>query len=205
MPTDDKPKRPGTFQGDIERSLAHRRVQTPSYGVPIHTPHPDDFTPVTEILSLADRIPDAESRELIRDIAAKIWQHTANMRMRSDAQYAQSDAAEIEAIRDKLDDHETRIVDISGAKGDNGKLGETRRGLQSLTSKAWGALAGAVGMLVTIAVLLVKVTRAFDAVEARAEHNTDIAVVSNARILALESALLARRHVPAVEPGKETP
>jgi hypothetical protein len=198
------PKRPPT----INRDELVPKHPAPAAGVPVYAPVPEDFTPVTAILEIADRVQDAETRELVRDIAAQIWQHTANMRMRTDAQYANSDAAEVEALRVQVTELERRVVDISGKDGTNGKLGENRRRTDALSRAAWWLVCSIVGGIGAAAIKLVMVVRAFDAVEARSLHNAQQLLETTGRVLRLETEALRRSHrfSPADAPDrKDTP
>lgn len=207
-------KRPGT-QSDEDRALAElqrRRAQTPPGGVEVHAP--EDRTPVTEVLDLADRMPDPEAREILRDVAAKIWNHTTNQELRHRAAIQRTEAS---AIRDALDEHTAAdtehhgevmraLADIHGASGQNGKLGELRRRVDSLSKAAWLLVSVAVGGLGAAAIKLVMVVRAFDAVEARGEATAARQVELIDRVLRLETEALGRnrnRHSPDLE--RKTP
>lgn len=207
-------KRPGT-QSDEDRALAElqrRRAQTPPGGVEVHAP--EDRTPVTEVLDLADRMPDPEAREILRDVAAKIWNHTTNQELRHRAAIQRTEAS---AIRDALDEHTAAdtehhgevmraLADIHGASGQNGKLGELRRRVDSLSKAAWLLVSVAVGGLGAAAIKLVMVVRTFDAVEARSMHSAAQLLEVQARVLRLETAAITRRYRGAIDaPERESP
>lgn len=179
---------------DEERALVGRahRIHTPAHGTPIHTPDPDDFTPVGDVLHM---VPEAD-----RIMYARLWQHTANMEMRwRDA----LKASETGRLREDVDDLAIAVTDIHGARGTNGKLGELRRRVDALTKRAWSILTIALGGLGAAAVKLVIVTRAFDATEARARHNEVQVQLLQAQVATLQTALIARRYRPTIEPGKD--
>ena len=213
--SDSDGKRPGSMS-DADRALVgrERRVATPIHGVPIHVPHAEDFTPVTEVMALVDRIPDNETRELIGSIIAKTWRHTGNQEFCHNAAIERTDGAAIRAV---LDDHvaadaETHreitesLADIQGKSGQNGKIGELRRRVDGLSSKAWWVLSAFVGGIGAAAIKLVMVVRAFDAVDARSEHNAAQLEILQAQVVTLQAALLARHRFPPAEaPERSSP
>ena len=191
---------------DADRALVGRdRWRTPSHGVPIHTPDADDFTPVGEVMALVDRISDNETRHLIGAIIAKTWGHTRNQELRTHSAIERTEGAQ---IREALDEHSAAdvehhakvvqaLADIHGVSGQNGKLGELRRRVDALSSKAWWLFTAFIGGLGAAAIKLVIVVRAFDAVAATADHNTARLLEQQARILRLETAAITRRYRPA--------
>lgn len=206
MPDDDRDK-PGVFASDDERALEGKRWQTPARGVPIHVPDPEDFTPVGHVIdTLQQQIALTERERQIVGLVLKVsWNHSANQELRAQARHDTLDGGK---LREEVDRIDTAITDIRGEKGDNGKLGELRRRVDSLTSLARSIVMLAVGGIGAAAIKLVMVTRAFDAVEAKATHAQDsIADLRNhnatlqSQVLTIQTALLTRRHRPAVEPG----
>ena len=212
----DEKKRPGVFASDDERALASRRdrSRTPAQGVPIHTPAPEDFTPVGDVMPLAHD-------EATRILLARVWQHTANMEMRMLAALGQTEngrlRADLDATTARIDEHLVdvceAIADIHGKSGTNGKLGELRRRVDAWTSKMWWLVTVLVGALGTAAVKLVLVTRAFDAVEAKSTYAEQQVKVLQAQVMTLQAAVISRSVldgrvpgpslVPATEPGKD--
>lgn len=191
-PTDPIPLIRSAPTSDDDRALAGQRWRTPPHGVPVHVPEPDDFTPVGDVMPLAG------GDEALRIMLARIWQHTANMEMRLKSQLAESEAGRLHYEIDRL---HTAITDIRGEHGTNGKLGEIRRRVDALTSWARSIVMLALGGIGAAAIKLVMVTRAFDAVAADASHARDEIRILQAQVMTLQTALIARRFRPAVEPG----
>ncbi len=194
-------KRPGVFASDDERAQAElerqearrrerERTQTPAHGVPIYTPEADDFTPITDILAIAE---DEHERELIKRIMYKFRNSEARQQKRIEQTEGGQLRAAIDAIEHRQDKQAERITDISGKSGDNGKLGELRRRVDAWTSKMWWFVTALVGMLSTAAVKLVLVTRAFDAVEARSVHNAELIKRQDNEISLLRAEVMAER------------
>lgn len=182
MTEDRKPRAPTS---DADRALAHRRGATPARGVVAEDR--GQFTPVTDLL---DRIHDPEVRWSIR----MVWEHTANVEMRLQAQIEASDAAKLEGDVSRIGD---AITDIHGAKGTNGKLGELRRRVDEMSSRGKWLFCTFVGALGSAAVKLIIVVRAFDAVEHKADTAADQIKVLQAQVMTLQTALIARHPWPA--------
>jgi hypothetical protein len=213
---DDRDKKSGVFESGEDRAAAEldrrRRAKALAHGVPVHTPVPDDFTPVSDVLPIAHD-------EAMRVLLARIWQHTANSEMRMLAAVNRTDAGQLRADFDDLEHAHNRIVeritDATGKSGDNGKLGELKRRVDAWTSKMWWGVTVLVGGLGAAAVKLVFVVRAFDAVEARSIASEQHIKLLQAQVMTLQAAALSRpraRHVepgpttePAHEPGKDSP
>jgi len=142
----------------------------------------EQFTPVAEVLALANT-----ARE--RDLVLALWQHSANQELRFRRQRKLSSEG---ALRRDTDANTKAITDIHGASGGNGKLGELRRRVDSLSKAAWWFVTAVIGGIGAAAVKLVMVVRAFDAVENTAQHNSARLLEQQARILRLETELLTR-------------
>jgi hypothetical protein len=182
---------------DARALIGRQQRRTPQGGVRVVVDPEEDrgqFTPVTDLL---DRIHDPEVRWSIR----MVWEHTANIEMRLAARIDASDAAQ---IADDVAKVSTAITDIHGAKGTNGKLGELRRRVDNLSSKAWWLFTAIVGGVGAALVKLVIVVRAFDAVEHKANASADQIKVLQAQVMTLQTALIARSPWPAV-PAESSP
>lgn len=114
---------------------------------------------------------------------------------------------ELADVREDLarlrNDHTTAVTDLRGQHGDNGKVGELRRRLDTLSSRAWWLLTLAIGSIGAAALKLVAVTTAFNHVAERSAHSADQLRILQAQVLTIQSALLVRDLVPAPEPGKD--
>lgn len=191
MPS-DPPKRAPT--SDADRALVSRR-RTPHGGIPVVSEDRGQFTPVTDLL---DRIHDPEVRWSIR----MVWEHTANIEMRLQAQIDASDATKLEHDVGKV---ASAIVDLRGERGDNGKVGELRRQVAELRSRAWWLFTAFVGGLGAALIKVVVITRAFDAVEARSHTNADQIKVLQAQVMTLQTALIVRPRYRPEPPAESSP
>lgn len=213
--SDDNPKRPGSMS-DVDRALHSRESRrSPALGVPIVNAatiaqieelneietnlaaeadeFDEQFTPVQDVLTLARTSQD-------QNLVFALWRHSANQELRF--RRTRNRSAETKLRRD-IDDNAKAITDIHGAAGTNGKLGELRRRVDGLSSKAWWLFTALVGALGAAAVKLVIVVRAFDSVEALATHNAQQIQLLQAQVMTLQTALITR-YRPAEEPGKAT-
>lgn len=177
--SDERKKRSGT-QSDEDRALrelARRRSgNTPPAGTPVVNEQVaggdewagQDFTPVGSVF---DRIADEmvlSDRE--RMILRLVWQHTANMEMRG---RKRSDSQDTSLLAKRIDDLETRVVDMSGADGTNGKIGNLRKSVDGILSKGWWLITVLVGGIGAAAVKLIIVGRAYGELETKVENNTN--------------------------------
>lgn len=119
---------------------------------------------------------------------------------------------DVKKLDKRVDQHALRLVAIAGEDGDNGKVGVLKGRVDGLTSKAWWFVTLAIGGLAGAAVKLIIVVRAFDAVEARSEHNTQKiellqaqALQLQAQVQTLQAALIARHRNDVDQPDRMTP
>lgn len=210
-------RRPGSMSGedrDLE-ALKRRRVATPPHGVLVAPgvlellgeltqleqdldaeadEFDEQFTPVKEVLALAQSTNE-------QAIVLALWRHTANQELRFRRTRNRSSEGQ---MRKELDELRDRVVDLSGKDGTNGKVGETRRRVDGLFKGAWWGATLLVGSIGTLVVKVILVVRTFDAVEARAEHNSQALLEMQARVLRLETEALRRhRFQPAEEPDRK--
>ncbi len=155
----------------------------------------DEFTPIREILELAGR------DVVLRNIVAGLWKHSANQELRFRRQRNYSDEGR---MREDVDANTASILDISGKNGSNGKLGEIKRRVDTLTSKAWLVLIAAIGSIGAAAVKLVIVTRAFSDVENRAARSADEIKLLQAQVLTLQAAQITRPRYRPEPPAEST-
>lgn len=195
--TDERPKRPGTMSDDERALVGLDRRRTPPRGTPVQPEDRDAFTPVTDLLDLID---DPKLRRIVR----MMWEHTANVELRSEERAGKGVdvSALVEDLAALRTEAATKFADIHGASGTNGKLGELRRRVDGLSSKAWWILTAFVGGIGAAAVKLVIVTSAFTEMRDRSLHHRDEIRLLQAQVQTLQSALIARDLTPAVEPEK---
>lgn len=204
----DKPARHGTMSDD-ERALIgleRRRAATPVGGVKVVEPTTapedhgqgeawDEFTPVESVRPLLDKIEDPA----IRAFAIALWTHTGNVDLRS--AHRAGHGVDVGGIATEVADLRTELTrglaDIHGVSGTNGKLGELRRRVDALSSKAWWVLTAFVGGIGAAAVKLVMVTAAFTEIRDRSLHQRDEIRLLQAQMQTLQSALLAHDLTPA--------
>jgi hypothetical protein len=140
----------------------------------------DSFTPVpADLLDLFDdpRWPNALRR---------IWAHTANVELRAMNRIGtQPDFA---ALRDKM-------LELIGREGNNGKIGQLRKDIDGVLSRAWWFLTVCIGGIGAAAVKLIIVGRAYGELETQVRANRD-------RVGLLEAVLF---HLPAPLPEKAPP
>lgn len=115
----------------------------PAVGVPVHAEPDEDFTPVSNVLERVEFSPTDRERLLLH----LVWQHTANMELRS---RQRRDTGDTSAFEKRIDGVETAIVDIRGEHGNNGKLGALKARVDTAESRKWWALTFAAGLLVTV-------------------------------------------------------
>lgn len=210
----DKPQRPGSMSGEDRELEAMKRRRSPALGVPIldaatvaelvelgkveedleaeADAFDDQFTPVAELLALAKTADD-------RNLVIGLWKHSARQELRHRRIRNRSSEHQ---MRKEIDELQARAIDTCGKDGTNGKLGELRRRVDALTSKAWWLFTAFVGGIGAASVKLVIVVRAFDAVEATTQQNAARLLEQQARILRLETAAITRRYRPAIEPER---
>lgn len=177
---------------DDDRALARVRTgNTPIAGVPVHAPEEDDFTPVASVFERIEEsfVPTERERMLLH----LVWQHTANMELRS---RARRDTDGTKALVDRVDGVETAIVDIRGERGNNGKLGALKARVDALMSRAWWLVTVLVGGVGAAAVKLIIVGRAYGELETEVQAN-------KARIQLLERVVFLKSRPAA--PEKESP
>ena len=203
----DSPKRPGTMSDDDRANIGreHRRAATPVGGVRVVQSGElsdfdnEDFTPITDILALVET-----ERERERTIL--LWRHIRNVEMRSRARagtgvdIAAHIAEDAEVHRELAE----KFADVHGVSGNNGKLGELRRRVDALSSKAWWLFTAFVGALGGALIKVVVVTRAFDSVEAKANHAEQQIQILHAQVLNLTTAALARPRYRPEPPAGST-
>ena len=200
MTDDRKPRAPTS---DADRAIVgreHRRGDTPAGGVRVQSGEigddfdSEDYTPINDILALAD-----SERERERTIL--YWRHIRNVEMRLRA-VAGADVNITDHIAEDAETHRQiteALTDVHGKNGQNGKLGELKRRVDALSSKAWWLLTAFVGGLGAALVKVVIVTRAFDAVEAKANHAEQQIQILQAQVMALTTAALARPRYRSTE------
>jgi hypothetical protein len=201
MPKDPPEKSPkGVFQSDEARAIAElrRRQQHITSGeimVPSRTP----------VSIEEERTPPPHSVKLTVE---KLWDET-----REDVKELQSIALA----------HGNRLIVLSGEDGKNGKVGNLEKGYGGIVSRSWwfvGILLGGLGGMIG---MTLKIVRAFDALEAKADR-TEITAERNARTIielatqnaqlsaqvqTLQNLVLSRRRGSGVDredyPDKMTP
>lgn len=203
MPKDPPKKSKGVFASDDQRATIGRSYTPPAIEASgeIEVPDRDDDR---------ERERDRERRRYqveadeptprphsIQATVDKLWEDTR------------------EDVHDLKDDREKvwkRLTAIAGEDGDNGKVGVLQTRVDGLTSKAWWVISTALGGLVAAAVKLIIVVRAFDAVEAKAEHNAQQitllqaqALQLQAQVQTLQAALNARYRNQLDQPDRMTP
>lgn len=191
---DPPPKRPGTnpgvFRDDDERAAIGREHRTRNpRGVPIVsdgaviTPQDEasSFTPIPpELLAMFDdpRWPEA---------LQAIWEHTANMEMR--ALQRVGDHADVRRLAETL-------LEIAGRDGKNGRIGQLRKDVDSVLSRAWWFLTVLVGSAGAAIVKLVIVGQAYGELKTQVRTNRE-------HIQLVESVLF---HIPLpAAPAKADP
>lgn len=214
VPGDPPSKRAGSMS-DADRALIGAVYRTPPGGIRIadveariaeavmteldefpEDDDPENFTPISNVLDLA-----ASDRE--RAMLTALVRKIRNSEMRTRVRVQQTEGHK---LRVDVDAAHASILDISGKSGANGKLGELRRRVDVLSTRAWMLLIAAIGSIGAAAVKLVIVTRAFDAVESRTAHNTEQVAVLQAQVLNLTTALLARpRYRPDQPAERDSP
>lgn len=189
------PKRPGTMS-DEERALAalerrrleRERREAPAFGMPIHVPADEDFTPIGHVFErLAATMPGFELTERERQLLQVVWIHTANIELRSRQRLADSDCGQLAA---DFAEHREEFVqfktDLTGASGNNGKFSILRKEVEEVRKRAEAAptfvkrtlVAAGTGILGALipAALYVR-SAAEDAAKARAEAAAERATV----------------------------
>lgn len=162
------------------------------HGVPVTIEDRGEFTPVTDLL---DSIDDPAQRRLFR----LIWEHTANQEMRYQKRVDDSDAAK---LRVELDIHQNEClafkVDLVGKNGNDGRIGELRKAVESSTTFARWLIRFAIGSIVGAAIALVLAGRWVGDVGTRVD-------TLNERVKLLEGVTFLHRFAPALEPEKDSP
>lgn len=216
---DSRDKRPGTMSDEdraLEAMERRRRVQTPHAGVPIQDHDDDDFTPVGVAIERMEKAIDLTDRE--RELLRLAWEHSANQEMRTRKRVELTEGgqlrADIETVAEHVADVKEAIIDIHGASGQNGKLGELKRRVDGLTTRIWSAIGSAVASLGAAAVLIWNTSGDYHDVKAAARAANDQIKILQAQVMTLQAAAISRSsrragglgataEQPAAEPGKD--
>ena len=165
--SDDPPKRPGSMS-DADRALPSLRRRTPIHGVAVAVGEFEDeqrTPPPSDIEELIRKLwPLRHADELLGGLSTQVT------RLEGRADNLETLAGGLEEIgKHVADDAKTHsdiaetLADIHGRSGSNGKLGELKRRVDALSSRAWILLTAFVGALGTALIKVVLVTRAFSA------------------------------------------
>lgn len=216
---DSRDKRPGTMSDEdraLEAMERRRRVQTPPHSVVIHEHDHDDFTPVGVAIERMEKAIDLTDRE--RELLRLAWEHSANQEMRARKRVELTEGgqlrADIETVAEHVADVKEAIIDIHGASGQNGKLGELKRRVDGLTTRIWSAIGSAVASLGAAAVLIWNTSGDYHDVKAAARAANDQIKILQAQVMTLQAAAISRgsrragglgatAEQPAAEPGKD--
>lgn len=179
--------------GDRERVSVGAPHRTSPRGVPIVGEDRGEITPVTDLLDL---IQDPELRRLFR----LTWQHVDNCQLRFLQRLNETDGAE---LRDELEQHQDEClafkVDLVGANGDDGRIGEIRKSHHALLKRLWWFIGLALGAVAAAVVYVALIASSYGALETKVATQQE-------RIQLLENALFLRnRFAPAFQPGKVDP
>lgn len=189
-------KRPGTMSDDERALIGREHRTTPVAGTPIPQEVPvgefaeQDFTPVGDVMARIEQSVVLSDRE--RMLMRMVWQHTANMEMRS---RKRSDSQDTSILAQRIDDLETHKTDIVGADGATGQIGHLRKQLDSALGRAWWLVTVLVGGIGAAAVKLIIVGQAYGELKTKVENNArQIQLIERATFL---------KSIPGLTPEKE--
>lgn len=186
----DESDDPG-FWSDEQRARVGEPHRKPTANAAVPTDVAwDEFTPVQPVLDLITALDVPNDMKVI---ARTFWQHTANLEMRVRQRIGK--AKDLTAVRAELREHADLLLELAGEGGKNGKIGQLRKDVDSVLSRAWWLVTVLVTAAGGLAVKLIIVGRAYGELEAQVRANRE-------RVGLLEAVLF---HLPAPAPEKAPP